>query len=152
MKVVNSINCLVKMIRVHKNLHLEHKELDTVTIKQTSDVCVLSLHFFLLDAIDGQVSLEIVAGVNQALPFGRASPGLTLPPHIVGPPSPSSWRVSNTVCLLALVWLSTASGEVVGVAFIAAGSAAGGGLRNVPGPAGSSTQCTEYSITGKISR
>ena len=27
-----------------------------------------------------------VAVVNQALPFVRTFPGLTLPPHIVGPP------------------------------------------------------------------
>ena len=40
------------------------------------------------------------------------------------------------VMLVAVVWLSTARCEVQGVAYIAAGSAAGGGLRNVPGPGG----------------
>ena len=43
-------------------------------------------------------------------------------------------KVSNTVCHQEQVWLLTASCEVVGVAFIAAGSAAGGGLWNVSGP------------------
>ena len=45
-------------------------------------------------------------------------------------------RVNNTVCHQEQVWLSTAGCEVLGVAYIAAGSAAGGGLRNVPGPGG----------------
>ena len=43
-------------------------------------------------------------------------------------------KVSNTVCHQEQVWLLTASCEVVGVAFIAASSAAGGGLWNVPRP------------------
>ena len=52
-----------------------------------------------------------------------------------GPPSPSSMsKVSNTVCHQEQVLLLTAGCEVVGVAFVSAGSAAGGGLWNVPGP------------------
>ena len=52
----------------------------------------------------------------------------------MGPPlTPSLSRVNNTVCHQEQVWLLTAGCEVVGVAFIAAGSAAGGVLWNVPG-------------------
>ena len=68
-----------------------------------SDVFVLSLQFFLLDAMTPSLcrvrgGRSRVARVNQARPLGP----------------------SDTVCPLALVWLSTGY-AVVGVAFIAAG-------------------------------
>ena len=42
--------------------------------------------------------------------------------------------------------LLTAGCEVQGVAYIAAGSAAGGGLRNVPGPGGRLLLNTKYRV------